>query len=180
MPMWYDNGVGSAIEDAVGHAEKLASISVEPLPPRAWLLSGLVLGPDVDRGVQIGKGQLTAQTAQSAERVSQGALHPRRRSQSSGVRFGGEGQRSVSSDDAGDSSSGASNTSDASSNRQEYSQQHVEHGDSDEESDGLGDSSGWKSSHIKGSEWPHPRISTSACGLHGMRDQTERLSAGDS
>lgn len=143
MPLWYDIGLASAVKDVVGHPVKLANISIEPLPPKAWLLTGFVLGPDLDRG---GEGQSTAQTAQSAEKVSQGALRPRLRSQSSGIPFGGSGEPSVSGDDA-------SNMSDASSNRQEYSQERVEHGDSDEESDGLGGSSGWKSRHIKGSEW---------------------------
>ena len=60
VPIKYDNGVASAIADAVGHVVKLASISIDLLPPGAWLLTGIVRGPEKDGDIRTGDGQLIA------------------------------------------------------------------------------------------------------------------------
>ncbi|KAF3763569.1 hypothetical protein M406DRAFT_332041 [Cryphonectria parasitica EP155] len=157
VPMWYDKELASAIDEEVGHTLKPTSIVIKRLSARDWLLTGLVLGQDDDEDVQTGEGQSTAQATQPAERTPRSALRPRRGKQSSSVLLRGDRHQSGGRDEDGDSSSDASNTSGASRNRQEYSQELFEQDNSEEESDDLDGSSGWKSSHIKGFGLGHIR-----------------------
>lgn len=147
VPMQYDDGIASAIESSLGRTVKLANVSIDPLLPGAWLLTGLVRNPE-NGGVRTCDGQLTAQPSDAGERGSQSAMRllPRARS-GSDIHSGDEDELWS---DSGDSSSSEGN--DASNHRQEPFQEYGMNGDSDEESDGLG-AGNWKSRHIKSSKW---------------------------
>lgn len=90
VPMLYDDAA-SAIEHAVGGGVKLQGILIDPLPPGAWLLTGLICESDEDEGGQTGNRQLTAQASNAGARDLQSELRLRPRPQSrSSIRSGGE------------------------------------------------------------------------------------------